>query len=368
MAILNGESATERASIMSSTTPQSNQLTDAAIADQLLAALRQLSGDSNLDYTETPQRLTGGYETLTYGFQLSAESGELSGPLILRLFNNPGDTDQSRRESAFQNSLADLGYPVPRVVAQFDDGIANRPFNVMERIEGAPMMDEASLDPENIGRVIDWLATVHTRLHQIPSAPVIEAVEKAGFSLARFSLDGRLRYMQRYFEGDTFDALRPGFDWLIANRPAERESPSVCHGDFHPGNIMVKDGEVTGVIDWPGAAFADPEFDVGSSVVLLKVGAAMIDPAAVPFAQQMVSMYLKRYNELSPLDMGKLDYYEALRNFRAFIRGTALRTPGVDPELAPRDQYPWASEFATHALQARLAEITGINLPLPAGV
>ena len=35
---------------------------------------------------------------------------------------------------------------------------------------------------------------------------------------------------------------------------------------------MVKDGEVTGVIDWPGAAFADPELDVATSLVLIKAG------------------------------------------------------------------------------------------------
>lgn len=342
---------------------------DAAIASQLLSALRQQTGVPGLEYAESPSRITGGQETITYGFSLAVPPENLAGQLILRIFPREGASRQGGREAAFQNALADLGYPIPRVVAQFDgaadSGIDNRAFNVMERVVGTPMMDEATLDPANIERLIGWLAKVHVRLHQAPSAPVIEAVAKAGFSQDQFSFDGRMNFMQRYFEGDAFNAIRPVHDWLVANRPSEQESPAVCHGDFHPGNIMVKDGEVTGVIDWPGAAFADPEFDVGTTLVLIKAGAGELEPEVRSMVVQIAEMYLRMYNEIKPLSAEKVDYYEALRSFRAFTRATALLTPGVDPALAPRDQYPWAGEFAMHQLQSRLKQITGVDLPLP---
>lgn len=344
---------------------QSQQPDDATVGSQLLAALRQRTGVTELEYEEIPQRITGGMETLTYGFSLSAPPENLSGKLILRLFGKPGDVNQSRREAAFQNSLADLGYPVPRVKGSFESGIDDRPFNIMERIPGAPMMDQADLEPANVERIVGWFASIHARLHKAPSAPVIKAVAEAGFPQEQFSLDGRLKFMAHYFEGDMFSGLRPGFEWLVANKPEEQETPAVCHGDFHPGNIMVDGEKVTGVIDWPGAAFADPEFDVGTTLVLIRVGGAQLEPEMLPVFHQIADLYLHRYKQDSPLSMEKVNYYEALRSFRAFTRSTALLTHGVDPALVPRDHYPWSGDFAMQQMQSRLKQITGIDLPLP---
>lgn len=36
----------------------------------------------------------------------------------------------------------------------------------------------------------------------------------------------------------------------------------LVHLDFHPGNVLVADGEITGVIDWDGAARGDRLFDL----------------------------------------------------------------------------------------------------------
>ena len=337
------------------------------VSTQLLSALQERFGDSSLEFSEPPKSISGGYETLVYGFSLNTDIDGLTGPLVLRIFKQAAFVDQARRETAVQNSLATLGYLVPRVAAQFDTGINGLPFNVMERVPGHPMMENAELNESSMKRMIDWWAAVHVQLHQLSAAPVIEALEAAGFTQDRFSVDGRVRYLDRYFEGDTFDALRPVHAWLSDNRPAERTDPSVCHGDFHPGNIMVDGDQVTGVIDWPGIAIADPEFDIGTTMVLIRAGAAMIEPEIRPMIEAMADMYVARYNELSPVDMDRVRYYEAMRSFRAFVRGTAAHIPGLAEELAPRDQYPWAAEFTMNDLAGRLRQLTGIELPLPGG-
>ncbi len=341
------------------------QADDNSIADQLIEALRNETGVSDLDYSEWPQRLTGGFETLTYGFSLTSPPETLAGQLILRLFNSAGDINQSRREAAFQNALSSLGYTVPAVHVQLDSAIDGKPVNIMERISGKSLMEGVELGPEDIQRVTVLMAKVHTRLHQVSSGSVIEAVEKAGFSKDQFTYEGRMRYIGRYFEDDTFEALRPVYDWLVENRPDERDEPAVCHGDFHPGNIMINGDEVTGVIDWPGAAFADPEMDVATSVILIRAGAGELEPEVRPMIQQIIDLYLHTYTQINPLDMEKVHYHEVARSFRAFTRGTALLTPGVRPELAPRDHYTWAGEFSMQQLKGRIAEVTGIELPMP---
>lgn len=98
-------------------------LNETTVGDQLLAALRQRMGDASLEFSEPPTRITGGFETLTYGFRLSAVSGDFAGPLVLRLFNQTDAADQGRREEAVQNALAALGYPVPRNPMESDQGV-----------------------------------------------------------------------------------------------------------------------------------------------------------------------------------------------------------------------------------------------------
>lgn len=357
--------------------PEPRNTIDCDIADQLIAALRTRLEDPSLNYAELPARIAGGFETLTYGFSLRSDqnaealSESLIRPLVLRIFQQK-DPGQSRREAAFQNSLADAGFTVPRVVAQFDDGddgISGLPFNVMERVPGRPMVDigalasgELALDEQATVTMMKQFAKTHVKLHEAPSEPVIEALERAGFQRDMFTIEGRLNYLTRYFQDDTFAALRSGYEWLLANRPAVSEPLSVCHGDFHPGNIMVDGSEVSGVIDWPGAAFAEPEFDVATSLVLIRISAGQVSEQLGPVLTAIAKMYLSEYNALWPLDMQKLGYYEALRCFRAYLRGTALTTQGVNPELAPRDSYPWASEQARQSLKSRLTELTGLEL------
>jgi len=41
---------------------------------------------------------------------------------------------------------------------------------------------------------------------------------------------------------------------------------TICHGDFHPLNILADKNQTTGVIDWSNAVIAEPAMDVGSAI------------------------------------------------------------------------------------------------------
>ena len=43
-------------------------------------------------------------------------------------------------------------------------------------------------------------------------------------------------------------------------RPARDRQPVVHHGDYHPGNILVSDGRITGVLDWGNAYVTDAAY------------------------------------------------------------------------------------------------------------
>jgi aminoglycoside phosphotransferase (APT) family kinase protein len=203
----------------------------------------------------------------------------------------------------------------------------------------------------------------------VPSGPVADYLQDGGFSADGSTTAGQLRHFQPYVADPALTHLEPGVTWLLENQPSERGVLSVCHGDFHPGNVMVDDGEVTGVLDWPGAQLADPEYDVAVSLVLMAVaGPSLAKDVPADAFEAFATSYVEAYSRRRALDPGRLRYYRAYRAIRAFIRGTAARTPGVEAELLPRDQYPWAEEGALHRLAGVIKETTGIDQPLPPGV
>jgi serine/threonine protein kinase len=58
-------------------------------------------------------------------------------------------------------------------------------------------------------------------------------------------------------------ALPSGFDILYANYLAtSSESRALCHGDLHPGNILIDNGGRTHLIDWSGV-YDDPWAEIG---------------------------------------------------------------------------------------------------------
>lgn len=46
-----------------------------------------------------------------------------------------------------------------------------------------------------------------------------------------------------------------------------KECPqTLIHGDFTIDNVLVKNGVITGVIDWGGGAYGDPRYDVSLAI------------------------------------------------------------------------------------------------------
>jgi len=77
---------------------------------------------------------------------------------------------------------------------------------------------------------------------------------------------------------------------------------SICHGDFHPGNILLTDqGEV--IIDWIDASLGNPLSDLARSSIIA-LGAASTAQVPQPGIRIILrlfhSIYLRRYFELRP--------------------------------------------------------------------
>lgn len=68
-------------------------------------------------------------------------------------------------------------------------------------------------------------------------------------------------------------ALRAVWDEAVT-APAWQGVPLWLHGDLHPANVVVQDGQLVGVIDFGDLCAGDPAWDLSTAWILLPAGAA----------------------------------------------------------------------------------------------
>jgi aminoglycoside phosphotransferase (APT) family kinase protein len=301
------------------------------IAGKLINYLRSVYNDGTLAYELPLTQLKGGVETATYQFQLKGGPKELTLPLVLRLYPEYRGSDDAVWESSVQNELANKGYPVARAFKVCTDkAILGGAFYIMEFLPGQPLWTAPF---ESIAEI---LGRTHAHLHQIDPQPLVKSLTEQGFDQKRYS-----------FRTDFFDALadaakgsqypwtRSILEWLIASRPPDPPRLSICHGDFHPLNILVMQGKVTGVLDWH-LYIADPVLDIANTIRLIR----MIKHFSVPGAESIdweifLQKYLDAYRSLLPLDLTHIDYFRVVQNLVFFYDSgnmQALRLPSLIKE------------------------------------
>jgi aminoglycoside phosphotransferase (APT) family kinase protein len=281
------------------------------ISDALIAYLRVELDAPAIRYDTPLTQMKGGYETYTYRFRLSGVLEDLARPLVLRIYPQFYSADRAVWESTIQNALADVGYPVPRVYLTCTDAsVLGGAFFVMQFLPGVLMV---TAPPESIPGI---LGRTHAHLHGIDPEPVVKALQERGFAEGWYRPSGRIDWLKT--QASQHPWLGGAVDWLIENCPPEPERLAICHGDFHPLNILVQDGQVTGVLDWPGFIVTDPVFDVANTVILTMVSKHLLSLAEWEI---VVEMYLNAYRAQRPLDLRHLDYYKARRCVVALMEG-----------------------------------------------
>ena len=322
-------------------------------AHALVAHLRTSLAAPALDLAEEPRALLGGFDSEIYALRLRHAPPALAGPLVLRVLRTAHEPARAEREAATQNALADLGYPVPRVlVACVDPGALGAPFVVMERVAGRPLFEVG------LRAMPATLARLQLRLHALDPAPVARALGEAG------TFDGYLLRMGRRIERADLAGLAGVLAWLHRARPGDGPA-AVCHGDFHPQNILVEAGAVTGVLDWSNALVADPAFDVASTLDIVRFAPVHLMPLSrarrglAALAQPLLARrYLAAYRRARPIDGARLAYYEVAAALRALVRaGENRRQPSASSDLD-------ASSYAARLLQ-RTRRLTGVDATLP---
>jgi aminoglycoside phosphotransferase (APT) family kinase protein len=100
-------------------------------------------------------------------------------------------------------------------------------------------------------------------------------------------------------------------DVAIARVETLADGTALCHGDFHPGNVMLGSAGPT-IIDWLTAAAGPPAADVARTLLLLRDGAL---PEGMPQWRRLrirllrgwfVRAYLAAYRHRRDLDLAEV--------------------------------------------------------------
>jgi aminoglycoside phosphotransferase (APT) family kinase protein len=191
------------------------------------------------------------------GLHLIARGGqadiyELSERKVLRVGRRPQDVERIAYEYSVYSCLAGTDVTIPKAYELVEAG--GLPAIIMERLEGPSMMDQIRADPLTAKAKARELAELHLEIGKINAPEQITDVK----AKAKFCI-GKSEALSEPDKEKILDVLK-----LLP------EGTSLCHGDFHPGNIMVQ-GNRNYVIDWSAASRGDFHADVAHSYILMRV-------------------------------------------------------------------------------------------------
>ena len=218
---------------------------------------------------------------------------------VLRLFRGDRTETSLNREVAAMRAARTVLPSVPEVLGI--ERIGGRPGIVMERIEGPDYITVLGSKPWLVWSAGTTLGRVHAQLHQATAPSDLD------------SLKDRLRAIVAKAGLSAADS-----GTLTAAIDALPDGDTVCHGDFHPGNILrTARGPV--VIDWPNATAGDPAADFARTDLLLAIGDAPPgSPALVNYLEGVGrklirTAYRRAYLAARPTNRVLVDRWQIVR-------------------------------------------------------
>jgi aminoglycoside phosphotransferase (APT) family kinase protein len=234
------------------------------------------------------------------------------------------------REHRILRALDGCAVRVPEAVVACDDPeVFDRPFYVMERIDGVPV--RGAIPPA-------WVAapdTQHRAVEELIDALVeVHAVDWRAVGLDDLGKpEGFLeRQVERWlaqlasYQGRDLPAAHELAKWLDDNRPVGA-SATLFHGDYKLDNVLFAPDappRALAVVDWEMATIGGPLVDLAWALIFHPVGGTMplgtagpekFDLSRMPPPEAMV----ERYAEGSGRDVAAIDWYHVFARWKGAI-------------------------------------------------
>jgi len=223
----------------------------------------------------------------------TAEIFALSNSRVLKLFRSDMAHKSVEKEFKIGKLLADTGVPAPIVHKLVT--VEGRQGIISELIPGKTMLANLVAKPYAAGVQARKLASIHHQMHSCQA----DQLPNQKQTLATFINQVRvLSPIERHKILDYLDSLPEG--------------NQLCHGDFHPDNVMVS-FRVAVVVDWMNATSGDPAADVARTSLLLRDAALPPGTAGIKaklldiLRSRFYSAYLREYLKISSLTVQQVE-------------------------------------------------------------
>jgi aminoglycoside phosphotransferase (APT) family kinase protein len=301
-------------------------------------------------------RLSGGASQETWSFR--AVGPGVDRALILR--RQPDTSVVAPKlplatEAALMRAAGAAGVPSPRVlhVLEADDGIGAG--FIMDHVAGETIARKllrneefAAVRPKLPLQVGAILARIHAlQPANLPPLPITSARKELAELREAYQRDGQPR-----------PVFELAFRWLAERAPPDPAIPSLVHGDFRTGNLIVGCDGIRAVLDWELACRGDPVRDLGwFCTISWRFGA--IDNPAGGFGSREELLAGYRDAGGRPVSLQELYYWEVFGSLRwgVFCLLMRARSAGNDRSL----------ERAMIGRRASEAEIDLLHLIAPSG-
>ncbi len=226
---------------------------------------------------------------------------------------------------------AGLAGPAPYYFDQSGE-IFSKPYIVIEFVEG-----KTEFAPPDLDNYILQFTGYLSRVHHVDSSPtdlsLLPRVEERYIEL----LSNHPAQMDETLdEGHIRDVLEAA--WPLSRR----NTSALLHGDFWPGNLLWRDGQLVAVIDWEDAAIGDPLADLANSRLELLWA----------FGRDAMHSFTKQYRSMTSIDFTNLPYWDLCVALR---RVDQVDLWGLDETTVNimREQHRWFVARAFEELPGR---------------
>lgn len=172
------------------------------------------------------------------------------GPDVLKLYRRPEAKSAAFREAAILATVEATGLPVPAVLSV--DRFGERWGVRMSAAPGRSFGEMLDADPAEVAPILDELARLQQQVHRLPGT---------GLTSLKARLAARIGQAPRLDDG-----LRRNLFSRLDGLP---DGDRLCHGDFHPWNVIGERGAPV-IVDWLDATSGPPVADLCRSFLLLR--------------------------------------------------------------------------------------------------
>jgi aminoglycoside phosphotransferase (APT) family kinase protein len=226
------------------------------------------------------------HEMIAFDLRWTGRSAEYVEPLVVRRYVStlswwrPDDRGKAQREVTVMRWLHQQGMPVSVMYAREFGALGD--VVLFSRLPGEDWSAEGRPFPAVALEQAGPFAWLLAKLHSLSPPDEVKAV------VPLVTLPSVLATLTALAAQIGQPELDTAVQKAMAHAYDIQENPPVLlHGDYHLSNVLIANGQISGIIDWEYTALGDPRWDLANAYI------QMVDFDAAEAADAFLSAYLE---------------------------------------------------------------------------